>query len=128
MPSRKNNSYGATAASVMPFNSNLEASPTLDGATAKKLNVVVVNNDEDPPNFQGATAPNNKLNGILNNLEAQSNGNNSNANTVMSVFNNGATAPRRNTNANNTFVGGRRRKNRKSNRSRKSKKTRKHRR
>jgi hypothetical protein len=124
MPSRKNNSYGATAASMMPFNSNLEAPRTLNGATAKKINVVVVNNGEDPPNFQGATAPNNKSNGILNNLEAQSNGNNSNANTVMTAFNNGATAPRRNTNANNTFVGGRRRKNR----SRKSKKTRKHRR
>ena len=124
MPSRKNNSYGATAASVMPFNANLEAPPNLDGATAKKLNVVVVNNGEDPPNFQGATAPNNKLNGILNNLEAQSNGNISNANTVMTAFNNGATAPRRNTNTNNTFVGGRRRKNRRS----KSKKTRKHRR
>uniref|UniRef100_A0A6C0ICE8 Uncharacterized protein n=1 Tax=viral metagenome TaxID=1070528 RepID=A0A6C0ICE8_9ZZZZ len=124
MPSRKNNSYGATAASVMPFNSNLEAPPTLDGATAKNLNVVVVNNGEDPPNFQGATAPNNKLNGILNNLEAQSNGNISNANTVMTAANNGATAPRLNMNTTNTLVGGRRRKNR----NRKSKKTRKHRR
>ena len=110
MPSRKNNAYGATAASVMPLNRNLEAPPKLDGATAPNLNVIV-NNGEAPPNFQGATAPNNNLNDILKNLEAQSNANKSNANTVMTAFNNGATAPRLN-NLNPTFVGGRRRKNR----------------
>jgi len=100
MPSRKNNSYGATAASVMPFNSNLEA----------------------PPNFEEDTKPVSKINVVVNNLE----GNSSNANTVMTAANNGASAPRINNSRNNTLVGGRRRKNRRSNR--KSKKTRKNRR
>jgi hypothetical protein len=98
MPSRKNNSYGATAASVMPFNSNLEA----------------------PPNFEEDTTPVSKINVVVNNLE----GNSSNANTVMTAANNGASAPRINNSRNNTLVGGRRRKKR----SRKSKKTRKNRR
>jgi len=97
MPSRKNNSYGATAASVMPLNSNLEA----------------------PPNFEEDTTPLSKINVVVNNLE----GNSSNANTVMTATNNGASAPRVN-NTNNTLVGGRRRRNRR----RKSKKTRKNRR
>jgi hypothetical protein len=98
MPSRKNNSYGATAASVMPLNSNLEA----------------------PPNFEEDTTPVSKINVVVNNLE----GNSSNANTVMTAANNGASAPRINNSRNNTLVGGRRRKKR----SRKSKKTRKNRR
>jgi hypothetical protein len=98
MPSRKNNSYGATAASVMPLNSNLEA----------------------PSNFEEDTTPVSKINVVVNNLE----GNSSNANTVMTAANNGASAPRINNSRNNTLVGGRRRKKR----SRKSKKTRKNRR
>ena len=102
MPSRKNNSYGATAASVMPLNSNLEA----------------------PPNFEEDTTPVSKINVVVNNLETPLNGNSSNANTVMTAANNGASAPRINNSRNNTLVGGRRRKKR----SRKSKKTRKNRR
>jgi hypothetical protein len=96
MGPRKNNGYGATAASVKPLNSNLEA----------------------PPNFQEETITPNKINVVVNNLEGNS------SNSLMSfVPNNGASAPRINNSRNNTLVGGRRRKKR-SRKSKKTRKNR----
>lgn len=138
MAPRKNSSYGATAASVMSNNFNVEAPRNLDGATPNRLNAFVNNVEAQP---KGSNSNKNNANTVITivpNSGAstprinKNNSNRNNANTVMTFTpNNGATVPRRNTNKNNsntTFVGGRRRKNRSRRSNRKSKKTRKQRR